>query len=93
MQLAERPRSRAWFNAGSSIAARMAIIATTIRSSIRVNVCRFTPGYRRGRAETVRQSAAMRKAEFQSANTLPAMKIMGSVTRKIHIAGSGLQDG
>ena len=33
--------SRALFNAGSSIAARMAMIAMTIRSSIRVKILLF----------------------------------------------------
>ena len=37
MQFALLPLSRAWLNAGSSIEARIAMIAMTTRSSIRVN--------------------------------------------------------
>ena len=36
-----RPRSRAAFNAGSSMAARIAMIAITTRSSINVNFVLF----------------------------------------------------
>ena len=37
MQVVERAFSRAWFNAGSSMAASIAMIAITTRSSINVN--------------------------------------------------------
>ena len=39
MQFVLYARSRAWFSAGSSIDARIAMIAITTSSSISVNVC------------------------------------------------------
>ena len=41
MQEVDRARSRAWFSAGSSMAARIAMMAITTRSSIKVNLLLF----------------------------------------------------
>jgi len=46
VQLAIRARSRAADNAGSSIAAKIAMMAITTRSSIRVKLMSFIPGTR-----------------------------------------------